>query len=170
MQQTKKPEAYAVSQIMDAVVLSRSIDKKGRPYIHAGLLEPNSSAFCMDEKPAEFIRVYCSPSMDVKEQFAFIDRYDIGRKFPVIPKQPAHSIRSTCLGDFADYFQHSSLDRDIKLPEATVKQATFTVKCLQRDLVEAVDARIKSEDLTRTFVIKKLLNGFVAGKYDDDIF
>ena len=178
MQATKKSDCYAVSQTMGAKVVSKCFDSKKRPYIQAELLNPNSDAFCRDGEPAKYIRVYCIPSMEVEEQNEFIERFDIGQELPVRPNQPAHSIPSTCLGDFADHFPDSKASKetkvakpqDIKVPESTVTQSTFTVSNLKKDLVDAVDQRVKSEDLTRTFVIKRLLDGFVAGKYDDDIF
>lgn len=150
-------------------MLSKLIDRKKRPYIQAELLEPNSEAYSFDDRDANYIRVYCTPSMDLEEQKNFIKQFEIGQKFLARPNQIAHSVPLTCMGDFADHFAEPGLSQDIKVPKSAVTQATFTVSNLKKDLVDAVEQRIKSEDLTRTFVVKRLLDGFVAGKYDDDI-
>jgi len=167
MQVTQKT-SYAVSQVMNAVVQSRCFDSNKRPYIQAELLEPNQDAFCRDKEPAKFIRVYCIPAMDPEEQKAFINKFSIGQVFRTRPNQPAVCIASTCLGDFVDYFESS---QDIKVNQAVVngQKTSFQVNNLDKELVNAVNARIQSEDLTRTYVVKKLFKGFVAGKYDEDI-
>lgn len=160
---------YAVREILEAKVLSKSFDFKGRPYLEGEILAPSKNALCKDEKPAKFVRVYCSPSMSIEEQKTFICKYKIDQLFRARTNQVADCIPSTCLADFVDCFEFY---KDIKTNQAVVdgEKKSFTVKNLDKELVDAVIARIESQDLTRAYVVKKLLKGFVAGKYDEDIF
>ena len=54
------------------------------------------------------------------------------------------------------------------LKAAPAQKQTFTVSNMPADLVERMDAKLDDMDIKRTYFLKKLINKFLVGDFDDD--
>jgi hypothetical protein len=132
---------------MEARVISTYFDSNNRPFLNAALVQPNQDAYCRENKPATFIRVYCPKSFSAEEQQNIISTYQINQTIKVVPKSPSESYADTCIGDFAQCVIGSEPNQNLK-----VKEKEY----------------FSELGLTRKFFINKIFKKLLAGDFDEE--
>lgn len=161
---------YPVLQTMEARVISTYFDSNNRPFLNAALVEPNQDAYCRENKPANFIRVYCPKSFSTEEQQNIISTYQINQTIKVVPKSPSESYAGTCIGDFAQCVIGSEPNQNLKVKEKVFAKDTqsYTITGLDTLLVADVEEYFSELGLTRKFFINKIFKKLLAGDFDEE--
>lgn len=161
---------YSVLQTMEARVISTYFDSKNRPFLNAVLLQPNEGAHCRENKPANFIRVYCPRSFSLEEQQNIISSYQVNQTIKVVPKSPSESYPDTCIGDFAECVLGNEPNQNVKVKEKVLTKDTqkYTISGLDTLLIADVEAYFNELGLTRKFFINKMFKKLLAGDFDEE--
>jgi len=161
---------YAERLPVEVCVTFAAADSNKRPFIEGTIINPSAQIYDRLNNAATSMRCYCSSDMSIEQQHETIASIELGAIVRVLAQQPSTKYDNKAFGTLISSF--NTLKSEIKKlqllkPGPTQKQ-TFTVSNMPSDLVERMDAKLNDIDVKRTYFLKKLINKFLAGDFDDD--
>jgi hypothetical protein len=161
---------YADILPVDVCVTFAAADSNKRPYIEGAIIHPSREIYDRLNSPATTMRCYCHSDMPLEQQQETIDGIEPGTTIRVLAQQPSTKYDNKAFGTLISSF--NTLKSEIKklqlLTPGPVQKQTFTVSNMPADLVERMDKKLNDIDVKRTYFLKKLINKFLAGDFDDD--
>jgi hypothetical protein len=161
---------YADSLPVEVCVTFAAADSKKRPFIEGVIVNPSPEIYDRLNNPATSMRCYCHSDMSLQQQQETIANIEPGTTIKVLAQQPSTKYDGKAFGTLISFFNtFNPEDKKLQLLKATPAQKqTFTVSNMPSDLVERMDAKLDDMDVKRTYFLKKLINKFLAGDFDDD--
>ena len=161
---------YADSLPVEVCVTFAAADSNKRPYIEGAIIHPSREIYDRLNNPATSMRCYCHSDMPLQQQQETIASIEPGTTIRVLAQQPSTKYDNKAFGTLISSF--NNLKSEIKklqlLTPGPAQKQTFTVSNMPADLVERMDAKLDDMDVKRTYFLKKLINKFLVGDFDDD--
>jgi hypothetical protein len=161
---------YADSFPVEVCVTFAAADSKKRPFIEGVIVNPSPEIYDRLNNPATTMRCYCHSDMPLQQQQETIANIEPGTTIRVLAQQPSTKYDGKAFGTLISFF-NTFKPEDTKLQllkAAPAQKQTFTVSNMPADLVERMDAKLDDMDIKRTYFLKKLINKFLVGDFDDD--
>ena len=161
---------YADILPVEVCVTFAAADSNKRPYIEGAIIHPSREIYDRLNSPATTMRCYCHSDMPLEQQQETIASIEPGTTIRALAQQPSTKYDNKAFGTLIssfNTFESESKKVQVFTPAPGVKQ-TFTVSNMPSDLVERMDAKLNDIDVKRTYFLKKLINKFLAGDFDDD--
>ncbi len=167
---------YEDSLPVEVCVTFAAVDSKKRPFIEGKIINPSTQIYDRLNNAATSMRCYCNSDMSLEQQQETIASIEPGTTVKVLAQQPSTKYDNKAFGTlmfgqvFAssfNIFKPESKKLKLLKTRSTQKQ-TFTVSNMPADLVERMDAKLDDIDVKRTYFLKKLINKFLAGDFDED--
>jgi hypothetical protein len=160
---------YADSLPVEVCVTFAAADSNKRPYIEGAIIHPSQEVYDRLNNPATSMRCYCHSDMPLQQQ-EMIASVEPGTTIRVLAQQPSTKYDSKAFGTLISSFNtFESESKKVKVfTHAPGVKQTFTVSNMPSDLVERMDAKLDDIDVKRTYFLKKLINKFLAGDFDED--
>jgi hypothetical protein len=116
------------------------------------------------------MRCYCHKNINDEEARKILSPIEKGTVIQGIAHGPSTRYPSKAFGSFGAILEEPQAEPKHFgiLPSALSTKQTFTVSNMPSDLVERMDAKLDDMDVKRTYFLKKLINKFLAGDFDDD--
>jgi hypothetical protein len=161
---------YADSFPVEVCVTFAAADSKKRPFIEGVIVNPSPEIYDRLNNPATTMRCYCHSDMPLQQQQETIANIEPGTTIRVLAQQPSTKYDGKAFGTLISFFNtFKPEDKKLQLFKAAPAQKqTFTVSNMPSDLVERMDAKLDDMDIKRTYFLKKLINKFLVGDFDDD--
>jgi hypothetical protein len=160
---------YADSLPVEVCVTFAAADSNKRPFRRYNY-HPSAQIYDRLNNPATTMRCYCHSDMPIQQQQETIASIEPGTTIRVLAQQPSTKYDNKAFGTLISSF--NTLKSEIKklqlLTPGPVRKQTFTVSNMPADLVERMDKKLNDIDVKRTYFLKKLINKFLAGDFDDD--
>ena len=161
---------YADILPIEVCVTFAAADSNKRPFVEGVITNPLPEIYDRLNNPATTMRCYCHSDMPLQQQQETIAGIEPGTTIRALAQQPSTKYDNKAFGTLISSFNtFKSESKKVQLltPAPGVKQ-TFTVSNMPADLVERMDAKLNDIDVKRTYFLKKLINKFLAGDFDDD--
>ncbi len=161
---------YAASLPVEVCVTFAAADTGKRPFIEGKIINPVPEIYDRLNCPATTMRCYCQSDMPIQQQQETIASIEPGTTIRVLAEQPSTRYDGKAFGTLIssfNTFKPESKKVQLLTP-APVQKQTFTVSNMPSDLVERMDAKLDGMDVKRTYFLKKLINKFLAGDFDED--
>ncbi len=161
---------YADSLPVEVCVTFAVAGSNKRPFVEGKIINPSPEIYDRLNSPATTMRCYCHSDMPIQEQHETLASLQPGTTIRVLAQQPSTKYDGKAFGTLISSFhilKSESEQLQVFRPAPSVKQ-TFTVSNMPSDLVERMDAKLDDIDVKRTYFLKKLINKFLAGDFDDD--
>ncbi len=161
---------YADSLPVEVCVTFAAADSNKRPYIEGAIIHPSQEVYDRLNNPATSMHCYCHSDMPLQQQQEMIASVEPGTTIRVLAQQPSTKYDSKAFGTLISSFNtFESESKKVKVfTHAPGVKQTFTVSNMPSDLVERMDAKLDDIDVKRTYFLKKLINKFLAGDFDED--
>lgn len=161
---------YADSLPIEVCVTFAAADSNKRPFIEGTIINPSAHIYDRLNNPATSMRCYCHSDMPVQQQQEIIASIEPGTTIRVLAQQPSTKYDGKAFGTLISSF--NTFKSENKKPQSVAnvpgQKQTFTVSNMPSDLVERMDAKLHAIDVKRTYFLKKLINKFLSGDFDQD--
>jgi len=158
---------YAASLPVEVCVTFAAADTGKRPFVEGTIINPSPEIYDRLNSPATTMRCYCDSDMPIQEQHKTLSSLQPGTTIKVLAQQPSTRYDGKAFGTLINTFKPENKKVQLLAPAPTQKQ-TFTVSNMPSNLVERMDAKLDAMDVKRTYFLKKLINKFLAGDFDED--
>ena len=161
---------YADSLPVEVCVTFAAADSNKRPFIEGTITSPSTQIYDRLNNPATSMRCYCHSDMPLQQQQETIASIEPGTTIRVLAQQPSTKYDNKAFGTLISSFNtFKSENKKLQLlTTGPAQKQTFTVSNMPSDLVERMDAKLNDIDVKRTYFLKKLINKFLAGDFDED--
>jgi hypothetical protein len=161
---------YADSLPVEVCVTFAAADSNKRPFLEGTITSPSAQIYDRLNNPATSMRCYCHSDMPLQQQQETIASIEPGTTIRVLAQQPSTKYDNKAFGTLISSFNtFKSENKKLQLlTTGPAQKQTFTVSNMPADLVERMDAKLNDIDVKRTYFLKKLINKFLAGDFDDD--
>ena len=165
----EKSESYTDNFSMEVSVTFINLNYK-RPFVEGKILNPISEVYDTAGEPATVMRCYCHKNINDEEARKILSPIEKGTVIQGIAHGPSTRYPGKAFGSFSAILEEPQAEPKHFgiLPSALNTKQTFTVSNMPSDLVERMDAKLDDMDVKRTYFLKKLINKFLAGDFDDD--
>jgi len=161
---------YADSLPVEVCVTFTVAGSNKRPFVEGKIINPSPEIYDRLNSPATTMRCYCDSDTPIQEQHETLASLEPGTTIRVLAQQPSTKYDGKAFGTLITSFntlKSESQQLQVLRPAPSTKQ-TFTVSNMPSDLVERMDAKLDDIDVKRTYFLKKLINKFLAGDFDED--
>jgi hypothetical protein len=161
---------YADSLPVEVCVTFAAADSNKRPFIEGTIINPSTQIYDRLNNAATSMRCYCNSDMPLEQQQETIASIEPGTTVRVLAQQPSTKYDNKAFGTLISSFNiFKPESKKLKLLKTgPAQKQTFTVSNMPSDLVERMDAKLDDIDVKRTYFLKKLINKFLAGDFDED--
>ena len=165
----KTPTNYKNSFPMEVCVTYSNVEAK-RPYVEGKILAPIPEVFDRSGEAATTMRCYCRNDIKDGDAKLLVSNIEKGTVIQGIAHGPSTRYDGKAFGSFGEASEkpENKPTQIGILPSAVSTKQTFTVSNMPTNLVERMDQKLDDIDVKRTYFLKKLINKFLAGDFDDD--
>jgi hypothetical protein len=163
-----KLNRYADSLPVEVCVTFAAADSNKRPYIEGVIVNPSAQIYDRLNNPATSMRCYCHSDMPKQQQQETIDSIEPGTTIKVLAQQPSTKYDGKAFGTLISSLNAFTHKKTQAVTNVPAYKQTFTVSNMPTELVERMDAKLDDIDVKRTYFLKKLINKFLAGDFDED--